>query len=122
MGYNIVHLEMVNVVVALKVWGQQWANKCVRLYCDNQAVVEVLSSGKARDQILAMCTRNVWLLTATYNIDLLVSHIQGTKNNVANLLSRWRNTTEDVQKLYHLIESPVWVNTDIALTYLNHDI
>ena len=79
MGYNIAHLEMLNVVVALKVWGQQWANKCVRLYCDNQAVVEVLSSGKARDQILAMCTRNVWLLTATYNIDLLVSHIQGTK-------------------------------------------
>ena len=90
MGYNIAHVEMLNVVVALKVWGQQWAIKCVRLFCDNQAVIEVLSSGRARDQILAMCARNIWLLTATYNIALLVSHIQGTKNNVADLLSRYQ--------------------------------
>ena len=115
MGYNIAHLEMLNVVVALKVWGQQWANKCVRLFCDNQAVVEVLSSGRAQDQILAMCVRNVWLLTASYNIALLVSHIQGTKNNVADLLSRWRNTNEDVQKLHQLIECPVWANTHIGI-------
>ena len=122
MGYNIAHLEMINVVVALKVWGQQWANKCARLFCDNQAVVDVLSSGRARDQILAMCARNVWLLTATYNITLLVSHIQGTQNSVADFLSRWRNTNEDVLKLHQLIECPVWVDAHIDLTSLNRDI
>ena len=26
-NYNIAHLEMVNVVVALKIWGNLWANK-----------------------------------------------------------------------------------------------
>ena len=44
--YNIAHLEMVNVVVALKVWGQLWANKHVEICCDNRAVVDVLSFGK----------------------------------------------------------------------------
>ena len=51
MGYNIAHLEMLNVVVAFKLWGHHWANKCVKLFCDNQAVVDVLSSGRACDQI-----------------------------------------------------------------------
>ena len=88
MGYNIAHLEMLNVVVALKIWGHHWANKCVKLFCDNRAVEHVLSSGRVRDQILATCLRNVWLLTATYNIALVVSHIQGAHNNVADLLSR----------------------------------
>ena len=39
--YNIVHFEMLNVVMALKLWAVSWANKCIHIYCDNQAVVDV---------------------------------------------------------------------------------
>ena len=35
MGYSIAHLEMLNVVVALEIWGHHWANKFVKLFCDN---------------------------------------------------------------------------------------
>ena len=73
MGYNIAHLEMLNVVVALKLWGHHWANKCVKLFSDNQAVVGVLSSARAHEQILATCAKNAWFLIATYNIALVVS-------------------------------------------------
>ena len=48
-NYTIVHLEMLNIMVALKVWGQHWSNKCVEIKCDNLAVVSVLQEGKARD-------------------------------------------------------------------------
>ena len=41
------------MVVALKVWAASWANKCVHIYCDNHAVVDVLTYGNTRDQILA---------------------------------------------------------------------
>ena len=34
-GYNIAHLEMVTVVVALKVWGECWTNKRIKIHCDN---------------------------------------------------------------------------------------
>ena len=91
------------MIVVLKIWGHHWANKCVQLFCDNRAVVDVLSSGRAHDKILATWARNVWLLTATYNFSLLVSHIQGIRNNVADLLSRWGNAPEDVEKLNKLI-------------------
>ena len=76
-GYNIVHLEMLIVVVALKVWAASWANKCVHIYCDNHAVVDVLTYGSNKDPMQATAARNVWLLTAMFNIDLVVSHIKG---------------------------------------------
>ena len=49
---NIAHLDMVNILVALKVFCHQWATKHILLHCDNQAVVCVLQSGKAKDPFL----------------------------------------------------------------------
>ena len=34
-NYSIVHLEMLNILVALRVWAKQWANKKILLKCDN---------------------------------------------------------------------------------------
>ena len=120
--YTIVHLEMINVLVALKLWAQAWANKRVRLYCDNQAVVHVLSTGNTRDAVLGACARNIWLLTAMYNVSIDFTHISGVQNSVADLLSRWRYDTASMDKLYKIIPNPVWMNTHIDLTLLNYDI
>ena len=46
MDLNIVHLEMLNILVALRVWNQCWAKSRVRIACDNEAVVHVLNSGR----------------------------------------------------------------------------
>ena len=80
--------------------------------CDNMAVVEVLSFGRAKDPIMAACARYIWLLAAMYNINIVVSHIRGLDNTVADLLSRWHQTSDN----------PVWVNAPLDLTFLNHDI
>ena len=113
--YNIVHLEMINVMVALKIWGHCWSNKCLRIFCDNLAVVEVFTFGRAKDAILATCARNIWLLTAMKNVNVVVSHIKGTDNTVADLLSRWKATPDNVNKFNKLIECPLWINTHIDL-------
>ena len=52
-------LETLNVVVSLKVWANIWANKRVKINCDNLVVVEVLRSGKTRDTFLAIRARNI---------------------------------------------------------------
>ena len=46
--YSIVHLEMPNIVVALKLWATHWSNKKLRIKSNNMAVVEVLTSGKSK--------------------------------------------------------------------------
>ena len=49
---HIMQLEMLNVVIALKVSSQLWANKKVKIFCDNSAEVEVLNTGKTKDPFL----------------------------------------------------------------------
>ena len=95
--YNIAHLKILNVVVALKIWAPSWANKSIEIMCDNMAVVEVLSSGRARDSIMATCARNVWLLAAMFNVNIIVNHIRGRDNSIADLLSRWHLTVHNTQ-------------------------
>ena len=45
----IMQLEILNILVALSVFSQQWARKSIHMKCDNLAVVQVLSVGKTRD-------------------------------------------------------------------------
>ena len=44
-NYQIVHLEMLNTLVALHVWGNKWYKKRIVIHCDNHAVVLVINSG-----------------------------------------------------------------------------
>ena len=74
---KIFHLEMLNLVIALKLWARDWAHSAVKFYCDNLAVVQVVRTGKTRDNMLALCLRNIWLITASYDTDLHIDHIQG---------------------------------------------
>ena len=62
---TIVHLEMLNLVIALKLWAKNWAHSTVKFYCDNSAVVQVVQTGRTRDNMLALCLRNIWLILAT---------------------------------------------------------
>ena len=84
---SITHLEMLNLLVALRLWANHWAQYSVYIFCDNMAVVQVASSGRTRDPFWGACIRNIWLITATHDIDLEIKHIQGTKNVLADALS-----------------------------------
>ena len=85
---SIVHLEMLNILVALRTWAPQLTYKKVQLFCDNWAVVQVVHSGRGRDAFLNACLRNIWLETASHDIELRVTHIRGIDNIIADILSR----------------------------------
>ena len=119
---HITQLEMLNVVVALKVWANAWSNKIIDLHCDNLAVVQVLTSSRTTDTILATCARNVWLICAIFNIQLRVWHIPGKNNHIADLLSRWNITENPLLKLQQMLPQYIWVPTHVDLLKLNHDI
>ena len=121
-NYNIVHLELLNIVVSLKVWAVHRSNKKFRIYCDNMAVDEVLQKGRARDEVLALMARNAWLICAIVNIQVLVCHIPGRENILADLLSRWKVSPEHYKRLLQILPQPLWVQTHLDLTLLNHDI
>ena len=115
---HITQLEMLNVVVALKVWAQLWANKKVKICCDNPAVVEVLYTGKTKDLSLATCARNIWLITAIFYVEIIVFHITGKNKPIADLLSRLVTISNPECKLRQWLPDFIWINTHIDLTKL----
>ena len=52
------------------------------------AFVQVVTSGKTRDSFRNACVRNIWLVTASYDIDLQIGQFEGSKNTIAITLSR----------------------------------
>ena len=61
-GYEnctIVHLEMVNILLAVRTFVNHWKGHKILIKCDNQAVVSVLTSGRTRDPYLAVCAKNI---------------------------------------------------------------
>ena len=117
---TIVHLEMVNILVA--VFAHLWSKHRILVKCDNQAVVHVLTTGRTRDAFLAACARNIWLVCAQNDVELLYRHIPGKDNGVADLLSRWKNTTRQNVELQSKIGGHVWLNVSSKLLEINNEI
>ena len=106
---KIVHLEMLNIVIALRTWGSFWCYSNITVYCDNLGVVFVVKTGKTKDPFLALCVRNIWLLTAHFDIDLDIAHIPGCHNTIADTLSRvYSNSNINSNILNQLVEQYTW--------------
>ena len=86
--FKIVHLEMIDILVALRPWDPVWQYSQVKIFRDNLAVVQVVAKSKTRDLFLRACIRNLWLATAKFDISLQIDHIRGEYNVEADLLSR----------------------------------
>ena len=80
LNLKIIHLEMLNIVIALRTWG----HSAINIYSDNLGVVQVVETGKTRDHFLALCIRNIWLITASLDIQLDIGHIAGIYNVIAD--------------------------------------
>ena len=103
---SISHLEMYNIVIAMRLWAQHWENAVICVKCDNESAVSACNSGKTRDTFLNLCLYELWLVISKYNIDLRVSHIKGKDNTIADALSRnriqqvgtvtWESITENL--------------------------
>ena len=101
-GLSITLLEMYNILIALRVWGVDWKDKCTLIRCDNESAVVVCTSGRTRDPFLNFCLREIWFITAKFNIELRVTHIRGRDNGIADALSRGKT-----EKLRDLCIQPV---------------
>ena len=119
---NIASLEMINILVALKVWHLQWSGHRVLIHFDNQGVVSVLNTGKLRDTFLSKIARNIFMWLSACNIDLQVVHVPGKSNTVADLLSRWFITCNNFQKLQKLVHPVTWITVNEHLLYTDESI
>ena len=113
---------MLNIMVAVRVWANNWKNQRVLIKCDNQAVVSVLNSGRTQDLTLAAIARNIMMDISENNIDLQVIHILGIRNKIADLLSRWFITKNPGDVLKKFLPNPVWLHVPETITNLDWSI
>ena len=73
-------------------WGQQWSGKKLLFHCDNQAVVDIWASGTSRDPLIMHLVRSIFFRAATHHYTVLITHIAGTNNLIADSLSRLQIT------------------------------
>ena len=85
-------------------------------------VVKVLTSGKTKDVVLGTCARNIWMLSALFNISIHIEHISGKSNVTADLLSRFKFDQKSYELLATYVPNVLWVPTHTDLTCFNYDI
>ena len=90
--------------------------------CDNQAVVQLLSAGRARDAFLAAFARNIWQIAAVQDIALTYVHILGKNNQVADLLSRWQYSEKNMFNVLQHVPNHVWVAVSLDTLTFDNDI
>lgn len=76
--------ELVPIVLAAAVWGDQWKGKTVRAECDNEAVVAIINQGNQEVMHLMRCLAFV---AAKFQFYLFATHIKGVNNTLADALS-----------------------------------
>ena len=94
----ICHLELLNIVIAAKIWCTEWRHRTVPVFCDNMTAVQVLRNGR---------TREIWLLSATYDFELTVSHKPGADMLAADALIRAHLRPEFTSQLHKLDLNPL---------------
>ena len=78
----------------------------------------MVETGKIKDSFLALCVRNIWLLTASLDIEISVSHVPGIHNVIADTLSRvYSDKQVNLDLLSILQDNYIWEhNLVIILT------
>ena len=84
----ITQKEVIPVVLACSVWGNQWWGQTVHVYCDNEAAVAVLNSGYSQDLQIMHLLRCLFFIKAHFQMEVKVSHIPGAENTQADAISR----------------------------------
>ena len=88
LSVNITIKEMVPIILALAVWGQQWASQHVQIHSDNMAVVEIVRAKSSRDRKVMHLLRCMHFFMARHDIRLTAVHVPGVSNSRADALSR----------------------------------
>jgi hypothetical protein len=122
-GFCIAHWEAINILVALRVFSGLIKGRSIIVWCDNAGAVAMLNSGRGKDPLLQCIARNLWLEQASLDCEMIFTHIRGSANCVADLLSRWSVTSNPTAKLFQLLNNiPIWCSVSRDLLYLNQNI
>ena len=57
-----------------------------------------------------------------YDVEVINKHVKGINNYIADLLSRWKDTPENITSMNACIQDRLWFQVNISALDLNCDI
>jgi hypothetical protein len=64
------HREIFALLIALTLWGSYWCEGQLLIHCTDPLKLQVIVHGRSRNGTILHIARQVWLLTADYDIQL----------------------------------------------------
>ena len=101
--FTIASLECFNILVACRLWCREWRGQHILLYSDSWSGVCALNSGAAEDPLIRAVLREVWWLTATFDVELVIRHRPGALMVTADALSRAALSQQHARRLQALL-------------------
>ncbi len=101
-AFTIAELEMLNILVAMRVFSKELRNCTIKIRSDNAASVLILQTGKGRCKNMMDVARSIWWLATQNNVLFSISHIFGRDNVYADALSRGHLDEKNRKKLQEL--------------------
>ena len=86
--WHISAKELLPILLAVAVWGENWVGQSVECRCDNMAVDAVVNAGRSRDTAMMHLLRCLFFMVARLHVRIKAVHIPGTTNVAADALSR----------------------------------
>ena len=88
-NHNTTQLEALNCLAAVRLMvTPDHAGGTIHIYCDNMPAVKAITSGRARDLVLAACARAIWAHAATTDTSFRFTHVPGAALALPDALSR----------------------------------
>lgn len=101
---SIQFLELYALVVAIRLWGQNFSNRRIEINCDNESVVAMVNHSTSKCPFCMILIRMLTRYSMQTNVRVFAKHLGTKQNAVADALSRnnmnkfWklvpRNTTK----------------------------
>ena len=95
-------LEFIALLVTIRLWGSRWTGLRIQVFCDNEAVVAVINSGKTSDPLMGTILRNMWLSVSSQEFEIKAVHLAGATNRLPDYLSRWHLDSAKYSRLFAL--------------------
>ena len=76
-------LELLTVIVAIKLLAPKVTGLSVELLSDNTTCVAVINNQRSSTYFMQRCVRELWLVLALHNINLVVSPVAGKQNTLS---------------------------------------
>ena len=89
---DIVWKELFAIVAAVNSWGHHWQQKKVLFHCDNQSVCDIWHRDSSRSPEVMALVRMLYFCAAKFDINVMIAHIAGSSNEIADALSRFQAT------------------------------